>query len=160
MSDAETMWQGKYLSVKKQGTWEYASRARGIRESVDGEVLVISGGHNAEASGASAAGWLVDHDRLPTAVVGLSDVLALGALRELDSRGLIAPADVSVCGFDDIPAARANELSVASFISAVAHLLAEGLQEEAAVERLHALWPAAAPVARQTRDDDLLSEVS
>jgi DNA-binding LacI/PurR family transcriptional regulator len=41
----------------------------------------------------------------PTAVIGLSDVLALGALEAMAARGLTAPADVSVCGFDDIPAA-------------------------------------------------------
>ena len=49
--------------------------------------------------------------QLPTAVVGLSDVLALGALQALASRGLNTPADVSVCGFDDIPAAKAANLT-------------------------------------------------
>jgi ADP-ribose pyrophosphatase len=36
MSDAptETVWQGKYLIVRKQGTWEYVGRARGIRAAV------------------------------------------------------------------------------------------------------------------------------
>ncbi len=46
------------------------------------------------------------------------------------------------------------------FISRVAHLLAEGLQEGAALAGLRALWPAAAAMdVRRTRDDDLLSEV-
>jgi len=45
------------------------------------------------------------------------------------------------------------------FIASLAHLLAEGLQEGAALARLQALWPAPAPAARRTRDDDLLSEV-
>lgn len=36
MSDTptETVWQGKYLTVHKQGTWEYVGRARGIRAAV------------------------------------------------------------------------------------------------------------------------------
>ena len=35
-SDApvETVWQGKFISAKKQGRWEYVSRARGIRAAV------------------------------------------------------------------------------------------------------------------------------
>jgi ADP-ribose pyrophosphatase len=31
---AETVWQGKYLIVRKQGTWEYVGRARGIHAAV------------------------------------------------------------------------------------------------------------------------------
>lgn len=30
----ETMWAGKYITVKKQGTWEFVSRSRGIRAAV------------------------------------------------------------------------------------------------------------------------------
>ena len=48
MSDAvETAWEGKWVSVKKQGKWEYVSRSRGIRAVViiaiddDGQVLLI-----------------------------------------------------------------------------------------------------------------------
>jgi len=38
-------------------------------------------------------------------------VLALGALRALVSHGLSVPRDVSVCGFDDIAAAAAADLT-------------------------------------------------
>jgi uncharacterized oxidoreductase len=47
----------------------------------------------------------------------------------------------------------------AEFVSSVAHLLAEGLHEAAALSRLQALWPRAKPAERKTRDDDLVSEV-
>ena len=30
----ETMWEGKYIVAKKQGTWEYVGRARGIEAAV------------------------------------------------------------------------------------------------------------------------------
>ncbi len=35
-SDApvETVWQGKFITAKRQGRWEYVSRARGIRAAV------------------------------------------------------------------------------------------------------------------------------
>lgn len=31
---AETMWQGRFITAKKQGKWEYVARARGIRAAV------------------------------------------------------------------------------------------------------------------------------
>lgn len=52
----------------------------------------------------------------------------------------------------------AHGLPRAQFLSRLAQLLAEGLHEEAALERLRALWPQAQSAApRRTRDDDLLS---
>jgi ADP-ribose pyrophosphatase len=38
----ETVWQGKYLAVKKRGTWEYVARARGIHAAV---ILAVDDGH-------------------------------------------------------------------------------------------------------------------
>ena len=43
---ADTVWEGRYIVVKKQGTWEYVSRARGIQAAVilaidDGEVILV-----------------------------------------------------------------------------------------------------------------------
>jgi uncharacterized oxidoreductase len=45
------------------------------------------------------------------------------------------------------------------FVSSVASLLAEGLQEGAALARLRSLWPLAQPAARATEDDDAVSAV-
>ncbi|OYY67400.1 NUDIX hydrolase [Sphingomonas sp. 28-63-12] len=39
---ATTVWQGKFLAVKLDGTWEYVSRARGIQAAV---ILAIDEGH-------------------------------------------------------------------------------------------------------------------
>lgn len=49
-------------------------------------------------------------DRAPdiTAVLAMSDVLALAAITEAARRGLSVPRDVSVVGFDDIPAAASS----------------------------------------------------
>jgi len=38
----ETAWQGKYLTVRKRGSWEYVARARGIHAAV---ILAIHAGH-------------------------------------------------------------------------------------------------------------------
>lgn len=42
----EIVWQGKYITVRKQGTWEYVGRARDIHAAViiaqiDGDVLLV-----------------------------------------------------------------------------------------------------------------------
>jgi DNA-binding LacI/PurR family transcriptional regulator len=102
---------GQRLDVAQLSFLDYAARVAGLRQAMPGEVMIVSGGHNSVESGTSAALWLLDHDQLPTAVVGLSDVLALGALEALANHGLSTPADVSVCGFDDISAARAANLT-------------------------------------------------
>ncbi len=39
---AEIAWQGKYIAVKTEGTWEYVSRVRGISAAV---ILAIDDGH-------------------------------------------------------------------------------------------------------------------
>lgn len=46
-----------------------------------------------------------------TAVVGLADVLAIGALRAAKSQGLQVPTDMSIAGFDDIPDATQEGLT-------------------------------------------------
>jgi ADP-ribose pyrophosphatase len=45
-SPAETVWEGKYIRVTKQGTWEFVSRTRGVTAAVilavhDGEVILV-----------------------------------------------------------------------------------------------------------------------
>jgi DNA-binding LacI/PurR family transcriptional regulator len=117
---------GQRLEEDQLGFLDYAARVAGLRQAIGGQVMIISGGHNSIESGATATSWLLDSDRIPTApiptaptptapvptaIVGLSDVLALGALQALASRGLSVPAEVSVCGFDDITAAAAANLT-------------------------------------------------
>lgn len=46
-------------------------------------------------------------DRLPTAIVAANDMMALGAMRAIWSRGLSVPEDISVVGVDDIAFAQA-----------------------------------------------------
>jgi DNA-binding LacI/PurR family transcriptional regulator len=102
---------GRRLDVAELSYLDYAARVAGLRKAMAGQVMIVSGGHNSVESGTTAATWLLDHDQLPTAIVGLSDVLALGALQALAGRGLQVPGGVSVCGFDDIAAAKAADLT-------------------------------------------------
>jgi LacI family transcriptional regulator len=55
---------------------------------------------------AYAKKWLkTSRSRAPTAVVLADDIMALGFMRTVQTHGLSVPNDVSVIGFDDIPAA-------------------------------------------------------
>ena len=38
----EIMWQGKFVTAKRKGKWEYVSRARGIKAAV---ILAVEDGH-------------------------------------------------------------------------------------------------------------------
>jgi DNA-binding LacI/PurR family transcriptional regulator len=67
--------------------------------------LAVRCGEDAIDEGARATAELLDSDRPPDGIVALSDILALGALRELGRRGLTPGVDVGVTGFDDSPLA-------------------------------------------------------
>ncbi len=41
MNEAETVWSGKFLEVKKDGRWEFVSRTRGVSAAV---ILALDGG--------------------------------------------------------------------------------------------------------------------
>lgn len=55
--------------------------------------------------GRRQAGRLLDLDNRPTAIAAANDAQAFGVLQALAERGLAAPRDVSVIGFDDLPIA-------------------------------------------------------
>jgi LacI family transcriptional regulator len=56
--------------------------------------------------GRQAARVLLSRTPRPTALVCVNDVMAVGALREVRSRGLRTPEDVSVTGFDNVTIAQ------------------------------------------------------
>ncbi len=61
--------------------------------------------HNHEDQGHAAAMHLLCRDPRPTALLVMSDRMALGAARAARDLGLRVPHDVSIVGFDDLPAA-------------------------------------------------------
>jgi alanine racemase len=56
--------------------------------------------------GMAALDRALDTGLHPTAILAMSDAMAIGAMRALRDRGLAVPRDVSVVGFDDIDLAR------------------------------------------------------
>ena len=60
---------------------------------------------NSVENGFAGAELLLDQEPRPTALLCLSDQLAIGVIRAVRDRGLRVPEDISVVGFDDIPGA-------------------------------------------------------
>jgi DNA-binding LacI/PurR family transcriptional regulator len=74
-------------------------------------VPVIECAGSIRAAGRSAAAALLAADPRPTAILATSDVLALGVLDAAEAAGLAIPGDLSVAGFDDVPAAVEADLT-------------------------------------------------
>jgi DNA-binding LacI/PurR family transcriptional regulator len=91
--------------------FESRQRMRGYRDAmaeagIDWETVTVSNAvTNSRAEGSVAAAHVLDRYDRPTAILANTDLLALGAIDALTSRGLRAGRDVSVTGFDDIPEA-------------------------------------------------------
>lgn len=63
-------------------------------------------GNFTEISGYEAAQAILQSGDLPEAVFCANDQMAFGFLRAMKERGLRAPADIALVGFDDIPLSR------------------------------------------------------
>ena len=58
-----------------------------------------------QQAGQRAAAALLDRADRPTALLAMSDELALGAMRAAEAQGIAVPEELSVVGFDDTPPA-------------------------------------------------------
>jgi DNA-binding LacI/PurR family transcriptional regulator len=100
--------RGAPAAHRRRG-YERAMREAGLTPFIAG-----SDGATTEANGyAAAAELLAAHPEL-TAIVAANDPMAVGALAALRSRGLSAPADVAVVGYDNSPLAAYRYLSLTS----------------------------------------------
>jgi len=91
------------------------ARLRGYRRAVEGAgldwstVLVFEAVENSERQGHAAALMLLKDRPRPTALLAMTDQLAVGACQAARGLGLAIPRDLSVVGFDDIPAAAQHQ---------------------------------------------------
>lgn len=87
------------VAAERLAAWEAALLGAGVRPAADWVAegdFRFDGGYRA-APRLVAAGV--------TAIVASNDLMAIGALRALEERGVRVPEQVSVAGYDDIPAA-------------------------------------------------------
>ena len=66
---------------------------------------VATGPDKLRDAGRVAGARLLDRADRPTAIIALSDVLAIGILEAAAERGISVPGELSVAGFDDVPEA-------------------------------------------------------
>ena len=94
-----------YARQRRLG-FETALRRAGL--SVEAGLQVRTA-ENTYADGAAAVAALISQPAPPTAVLAVSDTLAIGVIKGLRRAGLRVPADVAVVGFDDVPIAEVFE---------------------------------------------------
>ena len=91
------------------GSSQAAERLRSYREVLAAQGLLdenlIRQGNFTQRGGFEAARELLLLPELPTAIFAASDVTAFGVIDAIKDKGLRVPDDISVVGFDDIPAA-------------------------------------------------------
>ncbi len=68
--------------------------------------LIARGDWKFESGYAATADWLKwGPERRPTAIVAVSDIMAIGAIHAVQAQGLTVGRDMAVVGFDDVPMA-------------------------------------------------------
>ncbi len=88
---------------------EFAARYRGHCQALEDAGIVVCADWQVEARdstepvGAEAARELMHRDAPIDAIFAASDLLAIGAMRALNDRGVRVPEDIAVVGFDDVP---------------------------------------------------------
>jgi DNA-binding LacI/PurR family transcriptional regulator len=90
---------GLFLSTER-----LAGYREGLAEAWDADAVRVCR-PNAPEPARRAALDLLQGDRPPTAILAMSDVLARGALQATAELGIAVPAELSIVGFDDSPAA-------------------------------------------------------
>ena len=97
--------RGRHLAMQQRVVgFVRAVRAAGLGADA---VTVVDADRHTEAAGALAVRELL-HERPPTAIFGVTDVLALGVLEAAADLGIGVPQQLSVVGFDDVVAASAS----------------------------------------------------
>ncbi len=94
-------------------SWDSQQRHEGLERGLSGRKVKLlpsnvqfAPRYHLEEGKAYAEKWLkIARARAPTAVVLANDIMALGFMRTLHAQSVAIPKDVSVIGFDDIPAA-------------------------------------------------------
>ena len=93
-----------FVDKARLAGWRAAIEAAGIEWDT---VPVAGAVDHGRAVGHAAGARLLDRAERPTAILALSDLLALGVIDAAAERGISVPTELSVAGFDDIPEARA-----------------------------------------------------
>jgi len=78
----------------------YRQALENVKIDVRQQVRIFEGEYSGAAFGRRAIAAFYAANFQPTAILAVSNILAIGAIQELKNFGLKVPADVSVAGFD------------------------------------------------------------
>lgn len=112
-------------------------RLRGFNRALSDSGLTLNPDHFVEGdfsleSGRRAAETLIERGNLPTALMVINDLSAIGVILTLQEAGYAVPQDVAVVGFDNIPEAeivRPSLTTIAQNPRIIGEKLAEALFE-------------------------------
>jgi LacI family transcriptional regulator len=90
-----------------EGFLQQMSRVKGAKP-------ILARGDFVLESGAKAVAMWIQEGVLPTAIIGVNDLVALGAFEGVLAAGLRVPEDVAIAGFDDIAMASSTLVSLTS----------------------------------------------
>jgi len=96
-----TGWMDLGCSIDRLDGYRSALRTNHVTDAPE----LIYEGDFSQPGGYAGAITLLDLPEPPTAIFASNDVMAMGVLDAVRSRGLRVPEDVSIIGFDDIPQA-------------------------------------------------------
>ena len=132
----------KYLYAKARRAGYEEAMARSLRKSYIQTVGGVDFG-----LGEQAAAKLLALAKPPSAIVAVSDTLAMGAIKACRAAGLKVPHDMAVIGFDDIPLARIFEPSLTTIAQPKAELGARAMH--LLLARFQGQYPASETLAHQ-----------
>lgn len=87
----------------------FQQRERGFREAMKETGCILSSQYivtlrtTMDGACRDMTEYLSGAPSLPTAYIAENDMIALGAMRALDAKGIRIPEDISIIGFDDLP---------------------------------------------------------
>jgi len=112
------------FSLMRFGGYEDALKEHGL--AVD-PALVIECDCTA-ADGFRAAEQLMKH-AMPEAIVAVTDLIALGAMRYLQDNGYSVPGDVAIAGFDNIPLSSLSSPQLTTVSQPIERMASEAVQQ-------------------------------
>ncbi|MFG6460186.1 SDR family NAD(P)-dependent oxidoreductase [Roseateles sp. DXS20W] len=125
-----------------------------LRKRTHSAVMTLSVGPAAQPRTGGLAAWAAASGGLHASALSVRKGWARACIEVID---VARPSRAERLSAE--AAARPDAVPRTQFVTSLAHLLAEGLHETAALARLQALWAAPRPAPRRLRDDGLLSEV-
>lgn len=106
-------------------------RLLGWRQTLDAAGLdssLVAYGDFSEHSGTIACGELLDAAGDLDGIFAASDLMALGAMRELEARGIRVPDDVAIVGYDDLGVAERTQPPLTTLRNPIDEMVTEAVR--------------------------------